>query len=118
MSNDFKKLLEGLVVKKVNEGGRQSEWFSMDGSELGKYISEVGDRLTEMQQTTLSVLAAQYYKSLAVEPQMQRRWESQTAESVEAGFASQSLGSAISQSVTLLQKVTAVAVISAGARTK
>ncbi|WP_095190784.1 C80 family cysteine peptidase [Pseudomonas sp. Irchel 3E19] len=62
MSNDFKKLLEGLVVKKVNEGGRQSEWFSMDGSELGKYISEVGDRLTEMQQTTLSVLAAQYYQ--------------------------------------------------------
>nr|WP_238156244.1 MULTISPECIES: ABC transporter transmembrane domain-containing protein [Pseudomonas] len=65
-----------------------------------------------------TVGSSETIKNLAVEPQMQRRWESQTAESVEAGFASQSLGSAISQSVTLLQKVTAVAVISAGARTK
>lgn len=58
-----------------------------------------------------TVSSSETIKSLAVEPRMQRRWEAQTAEMVEAGFASQSLGSAISQCVTLLQKVTAVAVI-------
>ncbi|MNJ17582.1 Toxin RTX-I translocation ATP-binding protein [compost metagenome] len=62
-----------------------------------------------------TVSSTETIKSLAVEPRMQRRWEAQTAEMVEAGFASQSLGSAISQSVTLLQKVTAIAVICWGA---
>ncbi len=62
-----------------------------------------------------TVSSSETIKSLAVEPRMQRRWEAQTAEMVEAGFASQSLGSAISQSVTLLQKLTAVAVICWGA---
>lgn len=62
-----------------------------------------------------TVSSSETIKSLAVEPRMQRRWEVQTAEMVEAGFASQSLGSAISQGVTLLQKVTAVAVICWGA---
>lgn len=62
-----------------------------------------------------SVSSSETIKSLAVEPRMQRRWESQTAQMVEAGFASQTLGSAISQSVMLLQKVTAVAVICWGA---
>ncbi|WP_422420430.1 peptidase domain-containing ABC transporter [Pseudomonas sp. GZD-222] len=62
-----------------------------------------------------TVSSAETIKSLAVEPRMQRRWESQTAEMVEAGFASQTLGSSISQAVTLLQKCTAVAVICWGA---
>lgn len=62
-----------------------------------------------------SVSSSETIKSLAVEPRMQRRWESQTAQMVEAGFASQTLGSAISQTVMLLQKVTAVAVICWGA---
>lgn len=62
-----------------------------------------------------TISSSETIKSLAVEPRMQRRWEAQTAEMVEAGFASQSLASAISQSVTLLQKVTAVAVICWGA---
>ncbi|WMI97576.1 type I secretion system permease/ATPase [Pseudomonas chlororaphis subsp. aurantiaca] len=62
-----------------------------------------------------SVSSAETIKSLAVEPRMQRRWEAQTAEMVDAGFASQTLGSAISQTVTLLQKTTAVAVICWGA---
>lgn len=43
-----------------------------------------------------SVSSSETIKSLAVEPRMQRRWESQTAQMVEAGFASQTLGSAIS----------------------
>lgn len=39
-----------------------------------------------------TVSSSETIKSLAVEPRMQRRWEAQTAEMVEAGFASQSLG--------------------------
>jgi len=62
-----------------------------------------------------SVSAAETIKSLAVEPQMRRRWESQTQEMVDAGFRTQTLGAAVSHSVTLLQKVTSVLVIWIGA---
>ncbi|WP_084605250.1 type I secretion system permease/ATPase [Psychromonas aquimarina] len=62
-----------------------------------------------------SVSGVETIKSLAVEPRMQRRWESQTQEMVEAGFQTQTLNSVISHGVTLLQKVTGVAVIWVGA---
>lgn len=62
-----------------------------------------------------SVSAAETIKSLAVEPRMQRRWESQTKDMVETGFHTQTLNSVVNQSVTLLQKVTSVLIIWVGA---
>ncbi|OWO80000.1 type I secretion system permease/ATPase [Photorhabdus luminescens] len=62
-----------------------------------------------------SVSGAETIKSLAVEPRMQRRWESQTANMVEAGFRTQTLNSFISHGVMLLQKTTGVGIIWLGA---
>lgn len=62
-----------------------------------------------------SVSAAETIKSLAVEPRMQRRWESQTKDMVETGFHTQTLNSMVNQGVTLLQKVTSVLIIWIGA---
>ncbi len=62
-----------------------------------------------------SVSAAETIKSLAIEPQMRRRWEEQTNDMVTASFHSQVQGNLISQGVTLLQKVTSVLVIWIGA---
>ncbi len=62
-----------------------------------------------------SVSGAETIKSLAVEPRMERRWEGQTNDMVAAGFQSQTLNSLVNHSVTLLQKVTSVAVIWVGA---
>jgi ATP-binding cassette subfamily B protein RtxB len=62
-----------------------------------------------------SVSGVETIKSLAVEPSMQRRWESQTQEMIDAGFQTQTLNGVISHIVTLLQKVTGVVVIWVGA---
>lgn len=62
-----------------------------------------------------SVSGAETIKSLAVEPHMQRRWESQTEDMVSAGFEAQNVNNLINQGVTLLQKVTSVGVIWVGA---
>ncbi|WP_237387987.1 TcdA/TcdB pore-forming domain-containing protein [Xenorhabdus sp. Sc-CR9] len=62
MSTKFKKLLNTLIDLQIKEGGRQTEWFNMNASERDDYISQVGERLQEMQQSTLSVLAAQYFQ--------------------------------------------------------
>lgn len=64
---------------------------------------------------TESVAGAETIKSLALEPRMQRRWESQTRDQVEANFRTQSLNSLNSSSVQLLQKVTGALVIWLGA---
>ncbi|UPR58326.1 type I secretion system permease/ATPase [Vibrio sp. ED004] len=62
-----------------------------------------------------TVSSSETLKSLAIEPKMQRRWESQTKDMVEAGFETQVINNQISQTVTLLQKVTTVGVIWIGA---
>lgn len=62
-----------------------------------------------------AVSCSETVKSLAMEPHLQRRWEAQTQEMVEAGLASQTLGNGLSQCVALLQKLTSVAVICWGA---
>ncbi|EIA1324001.1 type I secretion system permease/ATPase [Vibrio vulnificus] len=58
-----------------------------------------------------SVSGVETIKSLALEPRMQRRWESQTAEMVEATFQTQSINSLINNLVIMLQKITTVGVI-------
>jgi len=62
-----------------------------------------------------SVSGAETVKSLAIEPQMQRKWEGQTQEMVSAGFNTQTLNGFISHCVMLLQKVTSVGIIWVGA---
>ncbi|WP_036798946.1 peptidase domain-containing ABC transporter [Photobacterium marinum] len=62
-----------------------------------------------------SVSGAETIKSLALEPRMQRRWESQTADMVDANFQTQTINSLINHGVMLLQKVTSISVIWMGA---
>ncbi|WP_304952575.1 type I secretion system permease/ATPase [Xenorhabdus sp. BG5] len=62
-----------------------------------------------------SVSGVETIKSLAMEPNMQRRWESQTANRVAASFRTQVLNSFVSHGVMLLQKVTSVGIIWLGA---
>ncbi|MDZ5641683.1 type I secretion system permease/ATPase [Enterobacter sp. A103] len=62
-----------------------------------------------------SVSAAETIKCLAIEPRMQRRWEQQTAEMVEAGVYTQTLNTLVGQAVMLLQKITGVVIIWYGA---
>lgn len=61
-----------------------------------------------------TVSGAETIKSLAVEPRMQRRWESQTADMVVASFKTQTLNSLVNHGVILLQKVTSVSIIWVG----
>lgn len=62
MSKDFTRLLNSLVDQHIKASGRQTEWFNMSADERASYIAEVGERLLDMQQSTLSVLAAQHYQ--------------------------------------------------------
>jgi subfamily B ATP-binding cassette protein HlyB/CyaB len=55
-------------------------------------------------------------KAMAVEPQMQRRWEEQLAGYVAASFRVLSLGNSASQAVQLVSKVVTAALIYVGAR--
>ncbi|CDL86199.1 conserved hypothetical protein [Xenorhabdus cabanillasii JM26] len=73
MSNGFKTLLNTLIDQQIKAAGHQTEWFNMSPDERDKYINQVGDRLLEMQQSTLSVLAAQYFQEtpISVSDQLQ-----------------------------------------------
>ncbi|WP_241190690.1 TcdA/TcdB pore-forming domain-containing protein [Pseudomonas chlororaphis] len=62
MSKDFTRLFNTLIDQQVKATGRQTEWFNMSADERAAYIAQVGERLLEMQQSTLSVLAAQHYQ--------------------------------------------------------
>lgn len=62
MSKDFTRLLNSLIDQQIKTAGRQTEWFNMSPDERAEYIGQVGERLLEMQQSTLSVLAAQHYQ--------------------------------------------------------
>lgn len=62
-----------------------------------------------------SLTGIETIKSLAIEPRMTRRWESQTCDLVSSGFNTQTLSSLINHGVMGLQKVTSVLVIWFGA---
>jgi subfamily B ATP-binding cassette protein HlyB/CyaB len=57
----------------------------------------------------------QTLKSMAVEPQMQRRWEDQLAAYATAGFSATNLGNIASQTAGLINKVTVVMILWVGA---
>ncbi len=63
-----------------------------------------------------SVTGIETLKAMAVEPQMQRRWEEQLAGYVAASFRVLSLGNTASQVVQLVSKVVTAAVLYFGAR--
>lgn len=63
-----------------------------------------------------SVGGMETIKSLAVEPRMQRCWEDQTTEMVNAGFRSQVLNALISHVVMFLQRCTSVIILWVGAQ--
>jgi len=63
-----------------------------------------------------SVTGVETLKAMAVEPQMQRRWEEQLAGYVAASFRVLSLGNVASQSVQLVSKLVTAAILYFGAR--
>src|SRR5215468_6017704 len=63
-----------------------------------------------------SVTGIETLKSMAVEPQMQRRWEEQLAAYVSASFRVLSLGNTASQSVQLVSKIVTAGILYCGAR--
>jgi subfamily B ATP-binding cassette protein HlyB/CyaB len=63
-----------------------------------------------------SVAGAETLKAMAVEPQMQRRWEEQLASYVAASFRVTSLGNVTSQTVQLISKLVTAATLYFGAK--
>jgi ATP-binding cassette, subfamily B, bacterial HlyB/CyaB len=63
-----------------------------------------------------SVAAAETVKAMAIEPQMQRRWEEQLAGYVNASFRSQHLGNIANQVAGFVSKVSVVLILWIGAR--
>ncbi|WP_050385600.1 type I secretion system permease/ATPase [Bradyrhizobium pachyrhizi] len=63
-----------------------------------------------------SVTGIETLKAMAVEPQMQRRWEEQLAGYVTASFRVLSLGNSASQTVQLVNKIATAGILYCGAR--
>jgi subfamily B ATP-binding cassette protein HlyB/CyaB len=63
-----------------------------------------------------SITGMETLKAMAVEPQMQRRWEEQLAGYVSASFRVLSLGNTASQVVQLVSKIATAAILYFGAR--
>ena len=63
-----------------------------------------------------SVTGVETLKAMAVEPQMQRRWEEQLAGYVAASFRVTSLGNTASQAVQVINKLVIAAVLYLGAK--
>jgi subfamily B ATP-binding cassette protein HlyB/CyaB len=63
-----------------------------------------------------SVTGIETLKAMAVEPQMQRRWEEQLAGYVAASFRVLSLGNTASQTVQLVSKVVTASILYCGAK--
>lgn len=66
-SRSYTRLLNSLVDERIANAPRRSPWFHMNPGERADYLAELDRRLLEIQRTTLSVLAAQYY-SMADNP--------------------------------------------------
>jgi subfamily B ATP-binding cassette protein HlyB/CyaB len=63
-----------------------------------------------------SLMGIETLKSLAVEPQMQKRWEEQLSAYVQASFKVLALGNSASQAVQLISKVVTAAILYFGAK--
>lgn len=84
---------------------------------LRRRIDEKFKRHAENQSFLVeSVTAIETLKSMAIEPQMQNRWERQLAGYVGSGFDAAMLGNWGSQAIQLVSKLTTVAILFFGAR--
>lgn len=84
---------------------------------LRKRVEEKFQRGAENQAFLVeSVTGVETLKALAVEPQMNRRWEEQLAGYVKISFKTANLGNIASQGVQLIQKVTMAATLWYGAK--
>jgi subfamily B ATP-binding cassette protein HlyB/CyaB len=63
-----------------------------------------------------SISGVETLKAMAIEPQMQRRWEEQLASYVAASFRVLSLGNTASQAVQLVSKIVSAAILYFGAQ--
>ncbi|WP_084636754.1 type I secretion system permease/ATPase [Mesorhizobium sp. WSM3626] len=80
-------------------------------------LDEKFDRGSENQAFLVeAVTGVETLKAMAVEPQMQRRWEEQLAAYVTASFRVLSLNNTASQSVQMINKLVAAATLYVGAR--
>lgn len=83
---------------------------------LRKRLDEKFSRGAENQAFLVeSITGIQTLKALAVEPQMQRRWEEQLAGYVNAGFKASNLGNIANQVAGFINKVTTVLILWLGA---
>jgi subfamily B ATP-binding cassette protein HlyB/CyaB len=81
------------------------------------YLNEKFNRGAENQAFLVeSITGVQTLKALAVEPQMQRRWEEQLASYVRASFRVSNLGNWASQSIQLVNKLVTAAILFFGAK--
>ncbi len=81
------------------------------------YLNEKFNRGAENQAFLVeSITGVQTLKALAVEPQMQRRWEEQLAAYVRASFKVSNLGNWASQSIQLINKLVTAAILFFGAK--
>ena len=81
------------------------------------YLNEKFNRGAENQAFLVeSITGMQTLKALAVEPQMQRRWEEQLASYVRASFRVSNLGNWASQSIQLINKLVTAAILFFGAK--
>lgn len=62
ISNEFKRFLNKLIEARCKVRTPQSQWFNMGSTEQDHYVTQVSERLQEVERSTLSVLAAQYYE--------------------------------------------------------
>jgi subfamily B ATP-binding cassette protein HlyB/CyaB len=84
---------------------------------LRQRLNEKFNRGAENQAFLVETIAGiETIKAMAVEPQMQGRWEDQIAAYVGASFRVSTLGSAASQMANLFSKVTSLLVLLIGAR--
>jgi len=83
---------------------------------LRKRLNEKFNRGAENQAFLVeSISGVETLKSMAVEPQMQRRWEEQLAGYVSASFRSANLGNIAGQTAGFINKVTVVLILWIGA---
>jgi subfamily B ATP-binding cassette protein HlyB/CyaB len=82
-----------------------------------QYLNEKFNRGAENQAFLVeSITGIETLKALAVEPQMQRRWEEQLAGYVRASFRVSNLGNWASQSIQLVNKLVTAAILFFGAK--
>ena len=81
------------------------------------YLNEKFNRGAENQAFLVeTITGVETLKALAVEPQMQRRWEEQLAAYVRASFRVSNLGNWASQSIQLINKLVTAAILFFGAK--